>query len=164
MISIPRIEKPIAWLTRLSRVATLCSTCRLGNESGVSVFESDTRANLRLKLAVPSIGLVLFDRRLQWIFPCLPSFEPCLLTPTRKAARSLRKTSRIPKIPSRRILWQRRKVRNIYSRGAKPQESPHKAHTLQVVKRKPIIKIRVFYSFGFLIQCSLSELRPPAAG
>jgi hypothetical protein len=93
MISIPRIEKPIAWLTRLIRVAILCSACRLRNESGVSSFDSGTRANLRLKLAVASMGLVLFNRRLQWAFRCplSPILEPCLLTPTRKAERSLRK-------------------------------------------------------------------------
>ena len=50
-ISIPRIEKPIASLTRLIRVAILCSTCRLNNESAASTFDSDTGANLRLKLA-----------------------------------------------------------------------------------------------------------------
>jgi hypothetical protein len=42
-------------LTRLIRVAILCSTCRLNNESAVSTFKSDARANLRLKLAVASV-------------------------------------------------------------------------------------------------------------
>ena len=49
----------MASLTRLIRVAILCSTCRLSNQSVVSTFESDARANLRLKLAVASIGVFL---------------------------------------------------------------------------------------------------------
>ena len=50
----------MASLTRLVRVAILCSTCRLSSQSVVSTFDSDTGANLRLKLAVASIGLSLF--------------------------------------------------------------------------------------------------------
>jgi hypothetical protein len=56
MISIPSIEKPIASLTRLIPVAILCGTCRLSTQSVVSIFDSAGRANLRLKLAVASIG------------------------------------------------------------------------------------------------------------
>src|SRR5262249_53837048 len=54
MISIPRIEKPIASLIRLIRVAILCSNWRLSTQSVASTFESDARANLRLKLEVAS--------------------------------------------------------------------------------------------------------------
>src|SRR6516162_433509 len=72
-ISIAKIQKPRARLTRQIPVEILCRACRLITQSGVSTFDSDARANLRLKLAVASIGFSFFDRRLQWAFPVTPS-------------------------------------------------------------------------------------------
>jgi hypothetical protein len=69
------IEKPIASLTRLIRVAILCSTCRLSNQSVVSTFDSDARANLRLKLAVASIGVWSFLVGGCWFFSLAISYK-----------------------------------------------------------------------------------------
>ena len=98
MINIPRIEKPVAWPTRLSRVAILCSTCRLRNESDVSTFESDTRANLRLKLPVASMGLVLFIRSAAVDFPFLPSSSRGYSLQRETRRDPSKKIFRIPKI------------------------------------------------------------------
>jgi hypothetical protein len=59
-ISIAKIQKPRARLIKLTPVEILCRACRLITQSGVSTFDSDARANLRLKLAVASIRFSLF--------------------------------------------------------------------------------------------------------
>jgi hypothetical protein len=41
MISIPKIEKPRAWLMRLSPVAILSRLCRLSNRSAIRAFDPD---------------------------------------------------------------------------------------------------------------------------
>jgi len=58
-ISVAKTQKPRVRLIRLIPVEILCRVCRLSNQSVVSTFESDARANLRLKLAVASIGFSL---------------------------------------------------------------------------------------------------------
>jgi len=59
-ISIAKTQKPRVRLIRLILVEILCRVCRLTNQSVVSIFDSDGRANLRLKLEVASIRVGLF--------------------------------------------------------------------------------------------------------
>jgi hypothetical protein len=54
--SIAKPQNPSARLIRLSPVEILCRVCRLRNQSGVSTFDSDAGANLRLNEEVAFIG------------------------------------------------------------------------------------------------------------
>jgi hypothetical protein len=41
MISIPKIKKARAWLTRLSPITVRSKACRLSNRSGIPAFDPD---------------------------------------------------------------------------------------------------------------------------
>jgi hypothetical protein len=60
-ISIAKTQNPRARLIRLIPVEILCMVCRLSTQSVVSTFDSDARVNPRLKLAVASMGVSLFE-------------------------------------------------------------------------------------------------------
>ena len=66
-ISIAKTQNPRARLIRLIPVEILCRVCRLSTQLVVSTFDSETRVNLRLRLAVASMGLV-FLRGGCWFF------------------------------------------------------------------------------------------------
>jgi hypothetical protein len=54
-----KTQKLKAKLIKLIPVEIFCRVCRLSDHSGVSTFDSDIGPNLRLKLAVASIGFSL---------------------------------------------------------------------------------------------------------
>jgi len=70
MKSIPRIEKPIASLIRLIRVAILCSNWRLSTQSVASTFESDATGE-------PEAEIVGGHRVSSFLRGVLLAFQPC---------------------------------------------------------------------------------------